>query len=222
MFWSQGNVRFEYLEDGVPMVQIVDKTKSKIIWLDTENKIFIERELENAHPPELTVKSKQLDKNPCAVFVGAECTRLKEVVINERNAVKWLITLNVQGEDRHVFQWLDKKLNIPLRQQNPDGSMLDVVVQENLEMNGRKVRKHEIYAVGPDGVRNHSIQWHDAELEIVLRQQNDDGTMDELRNIKVEQIGNDKFSIPKDYKQFDASKLTPRPEAIANKNQLTD
>ena len=222
MFWSKGSVRFEYLEDGVPMVQIIDKDKSKLIWLDTENKIYVERELENAQPPELTVNKKRTDVSPCAVFVGAECTRLKETIINERDAVKWLITLDVQGQDQHVFQWLDKKLNILLREQNPDGSMLDVYVQENLEMNGRKVRKHEIYAVGSDGNRNHSIQWHDTELDIVIRQQNDNGTMDELRNIKVEKIGKEKFSIPKDYKQFDASLSTPQPEATTHKKQLTE
>ena len=222
MFWSSGNVRFEYLEEGVPMVQIIDRDDSKLIWLDTENKIYIERELDNAQPPQLTVNKQKPLANPCAVFVGAECTRLKEAVVNQRDSVKWLVTLNIQGQDQHLFQWLDKKLNIPLRQLNPDGSMLDVVVQENLEMNGRKVRKHEIYAVGPDGNRNHSIQWHDTELDIVVRQQNDDGSMDELRNIKVEQISKEKFSIPKDYKQFDASILAPKPEAFASKKQLTD
>jgi hypothetical protein len=222
MFWSGGSVRFEYLEDGVPMVQIIDKANSKLIWLDTENKIYVERNMENAQPPELTVQTGLPDASPCGAFVGAECTRLKETVINERAAVKWLITLNVHGQDQHVFQWLDKQLNIPLRQQNPDGSMIDVVIQDDLEMNGRKVRKHEIYAIGPDGNRDHSVEWHDIELNVVVRRQDDDGTMDELRNIKVEEIGKEQFSIPKDYKQFDASILAPQSAEVSDNKQHTN
>jgi len=40
MYWLDGNVRFEYAEDDVPMVQIFDNKNNRIIWLDTENKYF--------------------------------------------------------------------------------------------------------------------------------------------------------------------------------------
>ena len=155
---------------------------------------------------------KQDKASPCRIFTGAECTRLKETVVNDRDAVKWLITLDDHGEDRHIFQWLDKKLNIPLKQLNPDGSMMDVMIHEGLEMNGRKVRKQEVYAVGPDGARDHSIQWIDTEFGVVIRQQNDDGGTDELRDIKLEKVGKDMFTIPKDYKQFDAPRQTGQSE----------
>lgn len=224
MYWSDGDLRFEYLEDGVPMVQIIDNHRSEVIWLDTENKLFIKRDKEekSTRMSESPATIKLDAENPCSHFPGAECTRLKDAVINERDTVKWLITLDVQGQDQHIFQWLDKKFNIPVRQQNPDGSMMDVVIQENLEMNNRKVRKQEIYAVGPDGSQNHSIQWFDSELEIVIRQQNDDGSSDELRNIKIENISKDMFSIPEDYKQFDSSLMASQPEKSGLAKPLTN
>ncbi|HHJ36256.1 MAG TPA: hypothetical protein ENJ87_10870, partial [Gammaproteobacteria bacterium] len=40
MFWLNGNVRFEYTEDGVSMAQIFDNKNNKIVWLDNENKLY--------------------------------------------------------------------------------------------------------------------------------------------------------------------------------------
>ena len=45
MFWHDGSVRFEYLDQGVAMVQIFDNANNKVLWLDAEKKVYIEREL---------------------------------------------------------------------------------------------------------------------------------------------------------------------------------
>ena len=60
MFWLDGNVRFEYTEDGVPMVQIFDNKNNKIIWLDTENKYFLQREMPES---EKVIANKKRKKN---------------------------------------------------------------------------------------------------------------------------------------------------------------
>ena len=39
MFWKEGNVRFEYIDKGIPMVQIFDNSNNQMIWLDTDNKV---------------------------------------------------------------------------------------------------------------------------------------------------------------------------------------
>jgi hypothetical protein len=203
MFWNDGSVRFEYMDQGVPMVQIFDNNNNRVIWLDTAKKVYIQREMTeqqaapvNSKPPE------QYD--PCVSFPDAECTHLKSAEINDRQTDKWLITMNVGGKDQHVFQWIDKKHQILVRQENPDGSVLDVKILDDQEVNGRKARKVDMIAISPDGSSVHAIQWYDSELNIVVRQQADSGAVDELRNIQVVDVEPNLFAIPEGYKTVEA------------------
>lgn len=203
MFWSDGNVRFEYLDQGVPIVQIFDNREKQVIWLDTNNKVYMQRELtEQQTVPDITDTKKKYD--PCESFTDAQCTKLKSAELNGRQTDKWLITLSVGGRDQHVFQWIDQKHQILVRQENPDGSILDVNIRDDQEVNGRQVRKIDMIAIAPDGSSVHGIQWYDEELNIVVRQQTDDGSIDELRNIKVEEIDPKLFAIPEDYQSVES------------------
>lgn len=202
MFWLDGNVRFEYVEDGVPMAQIFDNKNNRIIWLDTENKYFLEREMPE---DEKLIASKKSKKNtdPCKQFAGAECVFLKKTEINGRAAEKWLITLNNNGKDFHIFQWIDTKYKNILRQENSDGSGLNVDVKDDQEINDRKVRKLTMVAFSASGEQQQGVQWYDNELDIVVKQQYEDNVIDELRNISVGKVSKKLFVIPKDYTQFE-------------------
>lgn len=206
MFWNDGSVRFEYLDQGVPMVQIFDNKNKKVIWLDTEKKVYIQRELTDQQAASVEIERIE-QYNPCDSFADAECNRLKSVELNGRQTDKWLITFDVDGRDQHVFQWIDQKHQILVRQENPDGSVLDVNILDDLEVNGRPVRKVDMMAIAPDGSRVHGIQWYDARLNIVVRQQADDGSIDELRNIRLEKISPELFAVPEGYKSVE-SELT--------------
>jgi hypothetical protein len=187
-------------------VQIFDNKNSKVIWLDSAKKVYIERELtdQQAAPVMAGTEKKY---NPCDDFPGAECTRLKSAELNDRQTDKWLITIRVDGRDQHVFQWIDKKHRILVRQENPDGSVLDVKILDDREVNGRKVRRVDINAIDSEGNSVHATQWYDPILDIVVRQQSDDGAIDELRNIKVETVNAEMFAIPDGYRTVD-SELT--------------
>ncbi|MDT8283363.1 MAG: hypothetical protein RQ982_11240, partial [Gammaproteobacteria bacterium] len=169
MYWLDGNVRFEYIEDGVPMVQIFDNKNNKIIWLDNENHYYLERETpENEQLSFVEKNNKTID--PCKQFVGADCVLLKKVKINGRAAEKWLITLDNNGKDFHIFQWIDVKYKSILRQENSDGTGLKVDIVDDQEINGRKVRKLIMVAYSAKG-QQEGVQWYDDELDIVIKQQ---------------------------------------------------
>jgi hypothetical protein len=204
MYWLDGNVRFEYTEDGVPMAQIFDNKNYKIIWLDNENKYFLEREMPESE--KVVTGNKTNKKNdPCKQFVGAECVFLKKTKINGREAEKWLITLNNSGHDFHIFQWIDTKYKNILRQENSDGTGLNVDIKEGQEVNGRKVRKLTMVAFSGSGEQMQGTQWYDNELDVVVKQEYQNSAVDELRNIKVGEVSKTKFSVPKDYTLFDPS-----------------
>ena len=207
MFWLNGNVRFEYTEDGVPMAQIFDNKNNKIIWLDNENKLYLEREMPESEKVIAGSKSKKTN-DPCKQFIGAECVFLKKTKMNGRDAEKWLITLNNNGHDFHVFQWIDSKYKNILRQENSDGTGLSVAIKDDQEMNDRKVRKLTMIAFSASGEQEQGTQWYDNELDIVVKQEYQNDIVDELRNIKVGKVSKKLFAVPKDYALFDTSVQT--------------
>jgi len=202
MFWREGNVRFEYEEDGVAMAQVFDNTNNKILWLDTDNKLYLQREMPEADKLISQTKAHK-NEDPCKQFVGAECLFLKKAKINGREAEKWLITLNNNGNDFHIFQWVDTRYKNIIRQENSDGSGLTVDIEEDQTMNGRPVRKMTMTAYAANGEQRQGIQWYDNELEIVIKQQYQSDVVDELKNIKIQEIDASLFSVPESYRLFD-------------------
>ena len=202
MYWREGNVRFEYQEDGVAMAQVFDNTNNKILWLDNDNKLYLQREMPEADKV-ISHKKAQKNEDPCKQFVGAECVFLKDTEINGRKAGKWLITLNNNGSDFHIFQWIDAKYKNILRQENSDGSGLTVDIEENQTVNGRTVRKLTMVAYAANGEQRQGIQWYDNELDIVVKQQYQTDVIDELKNIKIEEVDAGLFSIPESFRLFD-------------------
>jgi hypothetical protein len=198
MFWRDGNVRFEYEEDGVPMAQIFDNKNHTISWLDLKNKFYLKREMSAADQLAAENKASQTD-DPCKQFVNAECVLLKKTTMNGRKADKWLITLHQDGRDLHIFQWVDQKYKNILRQENWDGSGLSVEIEENQQVNGREVRKLTMTAFNASGAQQQGTQWYDNKLDIVVKQQYQSEIIDELKNIKVQQLSAALFDIPDDY-----------------------
>lgn len=207
MYWLDGDVRFEYTEDGVPMAQIFDNRNKKVIWLDTKNRYFVEEKMpvdEELH----TIKESKKNTDPCKQFIGAECTFLKKAEMNGRAAEKWLITIQDRGHDFHIFQWIDEQYRNILRQENPDGTSLNVFIEDNQKVNERNVRKLTMIAYSAAGERQQGIQWYDNELDIVVKQEYQDGVIDELRNIDVGDISRELFTIPKGYRVYDADLMS--------------
>ena len=220
MYWLDGNVRFEYTEDGVSMAQIFDNKNNKIIWLDNENKYFLEREMPESEKVITSNKNKK-NNDPCKQFAGAECVFLKKTKMNGREAEKWLITIDDNGHDFHVFQWIDSNYKNILRQENSDGTGLSVEIKDDQEINGRKVRKLTMVAFSSSGEKKQGTQWYDNKLDIVVKQEYQSDIVDELRNITVGKVSNDLFTVPQDYVLFDDSLKTAqqqKTDVIPDKN----
>ena len=218
MFWLDGNVRFEYIENGVSMAQIFDNKNNKIIWLDNENKLFLERDMQ-ANEKVITGKKSTKTNDPCKQFAGAECVFLKKTTLNGRPSEKWLITLNSDGEDFHIFQWIDTKYKNILKQVNDDGSGLSVEIQDNQIVNERSVRKLTMMAFSATGEQQQGVQWYDNKLDIVVKQQYKDDVIDELKNIEVGEVSKGLFAVPEKYTLFETDIKTAMQKDELEKKQ---
>ncbi len=115
---------------------------------------------------------------------------------------EWLITITIKNRDYHIFRWIDRRTKILLRQENPDGSALNVKISDNQTVNGRQVRKLDMYASTADGRQTHGTQWYDNKLGIVVKQQYKGNFVDELKNIRVGKIKQAMFIVPEGYKLY--------------------
>jgi hypothetical protein len=91
-----------------------------------------------------------------------------------------------------------------VRQENPDGSVLEVKILDDQEINDRQVRRVDMNAIDSDGNSVRATQWYDPVLDIVVRQQAGDGVIDELRNTKLETVSAEMFAIPEGYRAVDS------------------
>jgi len=219
LYWRDGQMRFEYLDDGVPVAQIYDMKKNRLIMLDQENRLYLEQPMP-AEDRIQVVRKQNKTFDPCKQFPKAECLHLKEATIKGRKTDKWLLTLNHDGNDYHIFQWVDKKFKTVVRQESSDGSLITIDITENQKVNGRKVRKLEMNAWAASGAHVHGIQWYDDSLDIVVRQQFGDEFVDELRNIKVGKVKQAMFEVPEGYSAVDAPLETARQMEALLKSSL--
>lgn len=65
-------------------------------------------------------------------------------------------------------------------------------------------------AFSATGEQKQGTQWYDNELDIVVKQEYQNDVVDELRNIKVGEVSNKLFIVPKDYALFDTSVQTAK------------
>ena len=89
------------------MAQIVDNGGKRMIWLDAENRVYMQRAFTEQQPASVSTNTSA-QYNPCDEFPGVEYNHLKSTELNGRRVDKWPITMNTNGSERHVFQWFDQ------------------------------------------------------------------------------------------------------------------
>ena len=75
-----------------------------------------------------------------------------------------------------------------IKQENSDGSGLNVSIKANEKLNDRQVRKLTLVAYSASGEIKTGILWYDNQLNVVIKQQYPDNAIDELTNIKVTKV----------------------------------
>lgn len=197
MFISKNAVRTESTMNGNTVVEIVYPKEKRRVLLNQFRKTYVEQKVQNGN----TAKIKKMSSSPCNGIINSTCKKSGKEKINGRNAVKWEMTVQRNGQNFKSLHWLDKKYHMPLREQFQDGTILTMTLEGKEKINGRNAEKWKFRAIRPNGQNMESQQWYDPKLKMVIREVLPGGYVRELRNIKVARQNKKLFKIPSGYKK---------------------
>ncbi len=195
---GDNRMRNEGTQDGKTYVQVVDNVKNVSYIILPDQKSYMEMALPPMAPP--SAQGKPVD--PCAGLQGVTCRKLGAEAVTGRAATKWEISGNAGGQTRTETRWIDDQRGDVLKVQASDGSGMEQRLVGNESYEGRAVEKWEISVLRPGQQPIRSVQWLDPELGIPVRQQGPDGSIRELRNIRVGPQPGDLFTVPASFQKI--------------------
>lgn len=201
MYVGKNAVRTESSVDGNNISEIIYTKDKRRILLNHRTKTYIEQKMNNKNA------NKKNNDSPCAGIAQAKCKNLGKDKVNGRDASKWEMTVNINGQEMKSLHWLDKKYHMPLRQQFQDGTISTMTLTGKDTIDNRNTEKWNIHAMRPDGQSMQSQQWYDPQLKMVIREVIPGGYVRELKNIKVSAQDKKLFQVPADYKKENINNL---------------
>lgn len=197
MFVSKKAVRTESTMNGNTLIEIVYPQDNRRVLLNLSRKTY----LEHNSPDSSDIKTSESKYSPCISVANTTCVKLGEEKINGRGAVKWEMTSQINGQSLRSLHWFDKKHDMPLREQYPNGTVSTMTLLGEERINDRNVEKWKFSAIRLNGQVIESQQWYDSKLKMVIREMIPGGYIRELRNIKVAKQDEKLFVIPSEFKK---------------------
>ncbi len=208
LYMGKDGTRRESTRDGKQIIQITNH-KNRVTWiLFPEEKTYLERQGPQTQPATATPKSGAVD--PCAgVPESVNCKKSGSELVHGREADKWEIISQHQGQTQRVVMWIDKERGFPIKQQFPGGaSEFRLMGKETL--NGRATEKWEITQTRKQMQPRHSgqqqspqttrsVQWYDPQLDLAIREEYPGGYVRELTKIQVGPQPASLFELPPGY-----------------------
>jgi hypothetical protein len=204
---GNGMRRTEYSQNNQRVVQIAMPEQGMMWMVFPDQGSYMERRM----PSMASGGSAGKDDNPCAGQPGLNCRLLGEETIDGRQAKKWEVSANRQGQVVTTTQWIDNERGFPVRQEMPRGGVMELKMTGTEQLRGRSVEKWEMVMTPPEGQGQpiRSVQWFDPELEIAIREELPDGSVRELRNIQVGAQPESLFQVPAGYQKVEPPAQQP-------------
>jgi hypothetical protein len=197
LYMGKDRMRTDYEINGEHYSQIVDFSRQMAIMINHDQKTYV---LSQAGSADLARdKSAVNNGNPCTGMQNLDCKDAGSDTVNGRPAHKWEISR--AGQPGKMVFWLDESRKIPVRQQMPDGSLMEMRMVGNESVNGRNTEKWESTSQLADGSKQTALQWYDPQLNTIIREQQVGGIIRDLVNIKPGDQSDELFSVPAGYQQ---------------------
>lgn len=198
LYVGDGKTRTEMDMNGNTLIQIIDIDSLTAYMINTEQKTYIQRKAARASMP----ADAAGQVSPCAGMPNVTCKKVGEEMISQRQTEKWELVNPSAGDGEKLYYWMDKERNIPLRQVMPDGSRLEMQLAGTEKVNGRTTEKWQLAASRPGSADQLTWRWYDPEIKMNIKEEQSDGVLREIRNIKVAPQPATLFTVPEDYQEL--------------------
>lgn len=192
MYVGHGKVRIDIQHDQTTIVELVDPEQGMSWTLDLQQRRYQQHPLPFQGRPD-----EHLRGNPCAMLHGARCELLGQEVLYGRNSNKW--QTEIAGQTG--MQWIDTIHHFPVRIEMAGEVQLEMKYEAQEMLQGREVERWRSRSQTPNGLML-ATQWYDPLLNIAIRQHMGDGSVRELRNIRMESPAPSLFVVPADFRPF--------------------
>ena len=207
LYVGKDRVRSDFDMNGETIIQIIDIGKQEAIVINAAQKSYMRR---RASQLEIQAQASSVgDDSPCAGMKNLVCKEQGSGTVNGRKTLKWEVTNPAPGQGGVMRFWLDAEHRIPVRQEMPDGSIMEQRLLEHETVNDRDTEKWEVTARPAESESQVYWQWYDPELRMNVREQLSDGYTRNLINIKLQSQPDELFSIPAGYTEMT---MPPQPE----------
>lgn len=210
MYVGENAVRTEYSRDGQRYVEIVFRDSGRRVLLMPQRGMYMEQAPSGA-PPAQAARDREPAANPCEGMPNATCKKLGTEKVDGREAVKWEISTQQDGNTMRSLHWIDTERQMPIREYFPDGTVRELNFLGETELRGRQVEKWESVMTGSDGNTRRSVQWYDPQLQIAIREEMDGGYVRELRHIEVGSQPDHLFQVPNGFRKVQPQQQQRQP-----------
>lgn len=201
VFAGNNKVRIERIKEEQVFVEIYDMENQQTFLLVPQLQSYVEHRVTNGYmtnpmlPPETS--------DPCIGIPDSSCRSLGSEKVAGRNATRWEMVISGDDYQQRSLHWVDEERHMPLRDLWSDGSVTEMKLLGNEELNGRLSERWEMSTTRPDGTSSRTLQWYDPELGISVREERADGYFRELKNIQVAPQPDSLFLVPNGYQKME-------------------
>lgn len=195
MYVSRAAVRTETTRQGRYVIDIVYPHEGKRLILFPDKKLYLEQSDLGAS----TAWAGRSAKTPCEGMKKTSCRKLGSEVLRNTSVEKWQVDRKAEGKTLSSLHWIDIDRKLAIKEMLSDGSVSELIMFGKGQLDGRNVESWESRYYSPTGQFSKSKQWYDPELKIVIRDEQNNGYLRELKNIKVGSQDKKLFILPADY-----------------------
>jgi hypothetical protein len=187
--------RFEFVENGQTIVQIT-RIDGIVRLLFPATRTYMEMKA----PPGI-VPSSMTPEAPCTPSPEIDCRNVGEEQAATGKLQHWMLT--PKGATASMRIWWDVGRRMPLRQEMPDGSVMQATLKGTRQFDGRTVESWDILLATTDGKRHDGVVLYAPDIGLTVMEQQPGGTVRELRHIVVAPMDPVLLEVPAGYNKVD-------------------
>ena len=198
IFVSDNGTRFEYVERGRQMVKIILPKQKIMRILFPQEKLYME-----IQAPADTPVAGGDNVKPCPEIDGLTCKKIGDAKFGTFDVQQW--QQHYAPTNSTSMLWWEPVRNMIVRQEFPDGRILQLTYTGIVTFEGREAEHWDISLAATDGKIATAYRLVDMDLGIIVKEENAaTGISRELRGLKVADSDSAWFDVPADYQRIEA------------------